>query len=90
MATNARMRLYDELLPRLERALSDLSREAPTPEAGEPAIVRVKEAVSAVRRTSALAGLGGDKAVPLVGVEPLHGSNGHVLVLPSIMLTDNR
>src|SRR5919107_487957 len=32
-----------------------------------------------------LAGLRGDKAVPLVGVEPLHGSNSHVLVPPSIV-----
>ena len=29
-----------------------------------------------------LAGLGGDKAVALLGVEPLHGSNSHVLVPP--------
>src|SRR5919107_2481427 len=33
-----------------------------------------------------LAGLGGDEAVALVGVEPLHGSNSHVLVPPSTML----
>jgi hypothetical protein len=32
-----------------------------------------------------LAGLRGDKAVALVGVEPLHGSNSHVLVPPSIV-----
>src|ERR671924_701511 len=33
-----------------------------------------------------LAGLGGDEAVALVGVEPLHGSNSHVLVPPSMVL----
>src|SRR5215213_8243804 len=32
------------------------------------------------------AGLGGDEAVALVGVEPFHGSNSHVLVPPSIVL----
>src|SRR5829696_8058168 len=32
------------------------------------------------------AGLGGDEAEALVGVEPLHGSNSHVLVPPSIVL----
>src|SRR6266511_232690 len=30
-----------------------------------------------------LAGLGGDEAVALLGVEPLHGSNRHELVPPS-------
>src|SRR4029453_11289692 len=30
-----------------------------------------------------LAGLGGDEAKALVGVEPLHGSNSHELVPPS-------
>src|ERR671912_2642489 len=33
-----------------------------------------------------VAGLGGDEAVSLVGVEPFHGSNRHVLVPPSIIL----
>jgi hypothetical protein len=32
------------------------------------------------------AGLGGDEAVALVGVEPFHGSNRHVLVPPSVIL----
>jgi hypothetical protein len=32
------------------------------------------------------AGLGGDEAVALVGVEPFHGSNSHGLVPPSIVL----
>jgi hypothetical protein len=32
------------------------------------------------------AGLGGDEAVALVGVEPFHGSNRHVLVPPSTVL----
>src|SRR5829696_2682675 len=35
-----------------------------------------------------LAGLGGDEAVALVGVEPLHGANRHVLVPPSIVSED--
>src|SRR5215213_6983387 len=34
------------------------------------------------------AGLGGDEAVALVGVEPLHGSNRHVLVPPSTVSED--
>src|SRR4029453_18361286 len=32
-----------------------------------------------------LAGLRGDKAKALLGVEPLHGSNRHVLVPPSVI-----
>src|SRR5215218_1787050 len=32
-----------------------------------------------------VAGLGGDEAEALVGVEPFHGSNRHVLVPPSIV-----
>jgi hypothetical protein len=31
------------------------------------------------------AGFRGDEAVALLGVEPFHGSNGHVLVPPSIV-----
>jgi hypothetical protein len=45
MATNARMRLYDQLLPELERAIDDgTGRE------------RVPEVLAAVRRASAIAG----------------------------------
>jgi hypothetical protein len=47
MATNARMRLYDELLPELERAIDD--RTGATEE-------RVPEVLAAVRRASAIAG----------------------------------
>jgi hypothetical protein len=51
MATNARMRLYDELLPRLERAIDELGREfRPVVEEQMP------ELLSAVRRAGAIAG----------------------------------
>jgi hypothetical protein len=53
MATNARMRLYDELLPELERAIDDHPLNGvPEPMATE----RVPELLAAVRRASAIAG----------------------------------
>jgi hypothetical protein len=47
MATNARMRLYDELLPKLERTIDEHE---------EIAEERVPELLAAVRRASAIAG----------------------------------
>jgi hypothetical protein len=54
MATNARMRMYDELLPRLERVLSSLGKSY-----GENyvrALFEAQEVVSAVSRASSIAG----------------------------------
>jgi hypothetical protein len=51
MATNARMRLYDELLPKLARAIDDLKGPS------DPvAVEQAPELFAAVRRASAIAG----------------------------------
>ena len=55
MATNARMRIYDELLPRLERAVDDFGKY-PLSEAADDAAKHVDETFAALRRASAIAG----------------------------------
>jgi hypothetical protein len=54
MATNARMRLYDELLPRLERTLDDHNNSSLDPYTRNQA--SVSEVLSSVRRAGAIAG----------------------------------
>jgi hypothetical protein len=56
MATNARMRLYDELLPRLSRAIDALLDGHVDPITQQVAEEQTPELLAAVRRASAIAG----------------------------------
>jgi hypothetical protein len=54
-ATNARMRMYDDLLPRLQGAIADFE-ESPFSEAAGDAAKSVADTLAALRRASAMAG----------------------------------
>jgi hypothetical protein len=56
MATNARMRLYDELLPNLARAIESISDDDLDPASAQVAREQMPDPLEAVRRASAIAG----------------------------------